>query len=155
TKTPDPVPPFYPVAKAAFGLSATQNGDKTGLGAAGDVGAATAVARALCQSIPPPSTASADVLFWRTFQLAGSPGGWYVSLDGLLDGQLGGGITLDTFDVGSVSGRVRIVPGSFSTYTDSPPGVVNLDFGSSSFLGSVHVPRADVQLLADGTYTVL
>src|SRR5262249_39633390 len=115
-----PGPPFdmFTSAVAAFGASATGDGQITNIGAGGETGAARAAARASAsaQSPGPMSlTASADVSFWRTFQLSGSPAGWDGSLDGLLAGELSTPHGMFEFFSPSaqVSGRVRIVAGTF------------------------------------------
>jgi hypothetical protein len=78
-------------AASNFGASATANGQETDLGAAGDMGPATAFARAVVSvksGFFGDSNATVQVNFDREFSLSGCPNGWDVSLAGYLNGLL-------------------------------------------------------------------
>lgn len=82
------------ITKEAFGASATADGQKNDLGAAGDPlpdtdAVAKAMSRAVSNTFGTRSVAQAQVQFWRDFTLSGSPGGWDVTLSGTLVGSLG------------------------------------------------------------------
>jgi hypothetical protein len=144
-------------ASAAFGASAIQDGQITDTGAAGDHGAATAVARARSMGTAYSLIALADanVFFWRTFQLSNAADGWKVSLDGFLKGVLSVQIAAPT----SVQGKVRLVAGSFSDYSENPAGIVTIDFGSQRIQEneetSIDSHLTSSSVVADGTYTVM
>jgi hypothetical protein len=137
------------------------------IGAAGDEGPASAAASALAQAwgingtaddSPQYATFTGSVSFRRTFQLAGSPTGWNVSLDGLLSGSLTA--SASGYDAwADVTARVHIIQG-----TPDAAGIVthDLDFGhyqsysaSGSRTLSVSVPGTRHGVISNGTYTVI
>jgi hypothetical protein len=144
-------------AIAAFGASATENGQIMDIGAAGDQGAATAVvrARSMGTAYSLIALADANVFFWRTFQLSDAPNGWEVSLDGFMTGVL----SVQTAAPTSVQGKVRLVPGSFEDYSEVPPAILTLDFGSQlveeTEKTSIDNHLTSSTLAAEGTYTVM
>lgn len=146
---------------ANFGASATENGQITDTGNAGDVGPATAFVRAKATANSGfifDSISLAEVRFLRTFTLSDSPFGWDVSLGGFINGLL---ITSSLQSSATVSADVKILPGFVNDFSASAPGfpfafflgvAKNRPFGlpagiTNNSLGTAPVP--------DGLYTIL
>jgi hypothetical protein len=142
--------------RSNFGISATQNGEITNIGNAGDIGPATAFVRAFVHADSgffSDSSGMELVSFSRIFRLSGSPNGWDVSVTGFLNGLLtitqnpsvnpkaeidaitlidenlggGGGPSLSTLDIkGTTTGFVATPGGN---------GILSFPDGTYQFMG--------------------
>jgi hypothetical protein len=101
-----------------------------------------------------PSEAFTEVDFKRSFSLDGSPGGWVVSLDGVLDGTLSvGGLSRNpearVVALASISGLNQTVAGiSFEQTLNT--STINDGF----FLEGVVIHHSDERSFPDGNYDV-
>lgn len=96
---PAPVEGIVSRLSANFGASATADRQIADIGNAGDIGPATAFARAVV-AVQPPSSGQSEgtlqVIFVREFRLSDSPLGWSVSVNGFLAGLLTNAVALNS-----------------------------------------------------------
>lgn len=107
--------------EANFGIASTTNQAKSNLGTDGETGASSAFARAIGSvdvDFLVTSIASANVNFWRTFELAGSANGWDVSLAGFINGILQADLAFDGSAFVSATGT--IVSGDIDAFVFAP-----------------------------------
>lgn len=130
-------------AARAFGASATGNGQV--LNADADV----ALARSESVVLAPNAEATTSVQFERSFELDGSPGGWVVSLLGLLSGSL---VLNDPTGIAEAA----VLPKA-ALFDEDDALIVSIgESQSRDEDGGIgfSIPYSDKVLLADGIYTI-